>query len=217
MSVSPCIKLAVRQGEESAFWIVFFLHRILFIQTFFRMFQSRVVAGLVASLAALASLVNGDLIRGDATFTGNNLGGGTCSFFNYTMAPGLSGVGIGPSNWASGGKCGACLQVNGPRGRVKVMVRDYSYSSNEILIPNTEAVSRLPTAVPAAKPTVSTSSRTPSAKSLTLPTASSPSRLTLSAAGSTPRFGCGTKWGRQGGCKYSLHSFTTYLLSSSRS
>lgn len=77
-------------------------------------------AGLLVGLASLAQAA---LIRGDATFTGNNINGGTCSFTNYTLPAGVSGVGIGPPNWANGTKCGACLQVNGPRGSVKVMVR----------------------------------------------------------------------------------------------
>jgi expansin len=82
----------------------------------------RINTALVAGLAGLVSLAEAALIRGDATFTGNNLSGGTCSFVNYTLPAGVSGVGIGPPNWANGTKCGACLQVNGPRGSVKVMV-----------------------------------------------------------------------------------------------
>ncbi|KAK0611050.1 RlpA-like double-psi beta-barrel-protein domain-containing protein-containing protein [Immersiella caudata] len=84
----------------------------------------RINTALVASFAGLVSLSQAALIRGDATFTGNNLNGGTCSFVNYTLPAGVSGVGIGPPNWANGTKCGACLQVNGPRGSVKVMVTD---------------------------------------------------------------------------------------------
>lgn len=82
----------------------------------------RINTALVASLAGLASFAQADMIRGDATFTGSNVNGGTCSFVNYTLPGGISGVGIGPPNWANGSKCGACLQVNGPRGSVKVMV-----------------------------------------------------------------------------------------------
>ena len=62
-------------------------------------------------------------IRGSATFTGNEHTGGTCSLTNYSLPEGVYGTGIGPSNWASGGKCGSCLQVNGPLGSTKVMVR----------------------------------------------------------------------------------------------
>lgn len=76
---------------------------------------------LFAGLALAVGLVQAQL-RGDATFTGNNVGGGTCSFVNYTLPAGVSGTGIGPSNWATGSKCGSCLQVTGPRGSVKVMV-----------------------------------------------------------------------------------------------
>ncbi|KAK0730229.1 RlpA-like double-psi beta-barrel-protein domain-containing protein-containing protein [Lasiosphaeris hirsuta] len=63
-------------------------------------------------------------MRGEASFTAGTVGGGTCSFVNYSLSSGLFATGIGPSNWASGGKCGACLQVNGPRGSVKVMIVD---------------------------------------------------------------------------------------------
>jgi len=80
------------------------------------------ILSLGAILTGFFSLGQADLIRGDATFTGNNVGGGTCSFTNYTLPAGLSGTGIGPPNWATGGKCGACLQVYGPRGSAKVMV-----------------------------------------------------------------------------------------------
>ncbi|KAK0648882.1 RlpA-like double-psi beta-barrel-protein domain-containing protein-containing protein [Cercophora newfieldiana] len=84
----------------------------------------RINTALVAGLAGLVSLAQAALIRGDATFTGSNVNGGTCSFVNYTLPAGVSGVGIGPPNWANGTKCGACLQVNGPRGSVKVMITD---------------------------------------------------------------------------------------------
>ena len=79
--------------------------------------------GLATGLIGLLSLVGADPIKGDATFTGGNIGGGTCSFANYSFLAGLSGTGIGPSNWATGGKCGACLRVNGPKGSVRVMVQ----------------------------------------------------------------------------------------------
>ncbi|CAI4219576.1 unnamed protein product [Parascedosporium putredinis] len=63
-------------------------------------------------------------IRGTATFTGNDHNGGSCSLSNYTLPAGISGTGIGPSNWAQAGKCGSCIQVTGPRGTTKVMIVD---------------------------------------------------------------------------------------------
>lgn len=62
-------------------------------------------------------------IRGSATFTGNEHTGGTCSLTGYDLPEAVYGTGIGPSNWASGGKCGSCLQVTGPLGTAKVMAR----------------------------------------------------------------------------------------------
>jgi expansin len=78
---------------------------------------------VAATVAALASVPFVSAIDGDATMTGASLGGGTCSFANYTFPAGIYGAGLGPSNWANGTKCGSCLQVDGPRGSVKVMVR----------------------------------------------------------------------------------------------
>lgn len=84
------------------------------------------LSSLLACLAGLVLLPShaamADPMRGEASFTAGTVGGGTCSFVDYPLSPGLFATGIGPSNWASGGKCGACLQVNGPRGSVKVMV-----------------------------------------------------------------------------------------------
>ncbi|SPO05196.1 related to extracellular cellulase CelA/allergen Asp F7-like, putative [Cephalotrichum gorgonifer] len=80
--------------------------------------------GLVSALLAFSPSFALAQIRGSATFTGNDHTGGTCSLFNYTLPAGISGTGIGPSNWATGGKCGSCLQVRGPNGSTKVMVVD---------------------------------------------------------------------------------------------
>jgi len=71
---------------------------------------------------ALAALAAADGISGTATMTESSPSGGTCSFSNYSLPPGVSGVGVGPANWANGSKCGSCLQVDGPRGSTKVMV-----------------------------------------------------------------------------------------------
>ncbi|KAL8408396.1 hypothetical protein RB594_007000 [Gaeumannomyces avenae] len=80
---------------------------------------ARLAAALSALLPARALA-----IPGDATFTDGKLASGTCSFSNYSFPPGIYGSGLGPANWAGGAKCGACLQVTGPRGSTKVMIVD---------------------------------------------------------------------------------------------
>ncbi|KAL8297880.1 hypothetical protein RB600_002751 [Gaeumannomyces tritici] len=80
---------------------------------------ARLAAALSALLPARALA-----IPGDATFTNGNLASGTCSFSSYSFPPGIYGSGLGPANWAGGAKCGACLQVTGPRGSTKVMIVD---------------------------------------------------------------------------------------------
>ncbi|KEZ42880.1 Uncharacterized protein SAPIO_CDS5311 [Scedosporium apiospermum] len=79
---------------------------------------------LAALLAWAPTQTMAQGIRGTATFTGRDHTGGTCSLANYTLPAGISGTGIGPSNWAQAGKCGSCIQVNGPRGSTKVMIVD---------------------------------------------------------------------------------------------
>lgn len=76
------------------------------------------IATVIFALSRTANAIDGD-----ATFTGVSLSGGTCSFANYSFPVGIYGSGIGPSNWAGGGKCGACVDVDGPVGSVRVMVR----------------------------------------------------------------------------------------------
>lgn len=66
-------------------------------------------------------------IRGSASFTGNDHTKGTCSLANYTLPAGISNTGMGPSDWATRGKCGSCLQVHGPHGSTKVMVDTVLY------------------------------------------------------------------------------------------
>ncbi len=78
---------------------------------------------IAAITAAVFAAVPASAIDGDATMTAAAMSGGTCSFANYTFPPDIYGAGLGPSNWAGGRKCGTCLQVTGPEGSVKVMVR----------------------------------------------------------------------------------------------
>ncbi|KAI1076430.1 RlpA-like double-psi beta-barrel-protein domain-containing protein-containing protein [Whalleya microplaca] len=64
-------------------------------------------------------------ITGTSTFYGGNLHGGTCSFATYTLPSGIYGTAFSGSAWKTGGNCGACLQVTGPRGNsIKVMIVD---------------------------------------------------------------------------------------------
>lgn len=77
---------------------------------------------LLSALLTLPVLATSQ-IQGSATFTGNEHTGGTCSLTDYSLPDGVYGTGIGPSNWASGGKCGSCLQVTGPLGTATVMVK----------------------------------------------------------------------------------------------
>jgi expansin len=81
-----------------------------------------VAAATILSVGSAAVVPAAIAIDADATFTQASIGGGTCSFSNYTFPDGLFGAGLGPSNWAGGGKCGSCLQVDGPRASVRVMV-----------------------------------------------------------------------------------------------
>lgn len=63
--------------------------------------------------------------RGEATFYGGNVSGGTCSFTGYTIPSGIFGTALSDSNWASASNCGACVQVTGPSGtKIKAMVVD---------------------------------------------------------------------------------------------
>ncbi len=56
----------------------------------------------VSLLASAAVLVSADGIRGDATSTGINVGGGTCSFANYTLPRGIYGTGLGAGELGGG-------------------------------------------------------------------------------------------------------------------
>lgn len=91
--------------------------------TTFKMLGPRLISGSLAAVAGLASVANADFIRGQAMLTGQATTGGTCSFANYTLPRDIYGVGIGGGNWAGGGKCGSCLDVFGPGGSARVMVR----------------------------------------------------------------------------------------------
>ncbi|KAL4940731.1 RlpA-like double-psi beta-barrel-protein domain-containing protein-containing protein [Aspergillus oleicola] len=62
---------------------------------------------------------------GTATFYGGNLSGGTCSFSDYTLPSGITGVAYSGSAWDSAAECGACVEVTGPDGNtVKAMIVD---------------------------------------------------------------------------------------------
>ena len=89
---------------------------------YFKMLGSHLLSSSLAAVVVLVSVANADYIRGQAMLTGQNTAGGTCSFSNYTLPREIYGVGIGGGNWASGNKCGTCLEVFGPGGSAKVMV-----------------------------------------------------------------------------------------------
>ena len=61
------------------------------------------LTSLFSLTGAVAVRAAAGMMKGDASFTGSSIGGGTCSFANYTFPAGVSGTGIGPSNWATGG------------------------------------------------------------------------------------------------------------------
>ncbi|POS78837.1 rare lipoprotein A [Diaporthe helianthi] len=71
-------------------------------------------------------------ISGSSTFYGGNLNGGACSFTTMSGIPsGLYGTAYSGSAWNNGAKCGSCLEVTGPNGKIKVMVVDVCHECNE--------------------------------------------------------------------------------------
>ena len=77
-------------------------------------------ASLLCGLMLLA--VPAVAVTGNATFYGGNLSGGNCLFTGYALPTGLDGTAYSGASWNLGAACGACLDVTGPRGSVKVMV-----------------------------------------------------------------------------------------------
>lgn len=61
---------------------------------------------------------------GKATFYGGNTVGGACSFKQYEIPTGMSGTAFSGAAWDNGVHCGSCLSVKGPKGNVRVMVRN---------------------------------------------------------------------------------------------
>jgi expansin len=61
-------------------------------------------------------------LRGQATYYGGNVQGGTCSFSTYTLPAGLLGTALSSSNWDNSGNCGGCVNVRYGGKSVTAMV-----------------------------------------------------------------------------------------------
>jgi hypothetical protein len=80
---------------------------------------------------------------GTSTFYGGNLNGGTCSFTTMKSLPaGIYGTAFSGSGWNSAASCGACLQVTGPKGTIKVMVYILPSSDFSLIWINAYTLSR---------------------------------------------------------------------------
>ncbi|KAL4792356.1 RlpA-like double-psi beta-barrel-protein domain-containing protein-containing protein [Aspergillus venezuelensis] len=78
-----------------------------------------------SSSSKTSSAASSAATSGTATFYGGNLSGGMCSFADYTLPSGLTGVAYSGSAWDSAAECGACVEVTGPDGNtVKAMIVD---------------------------------------------------------------------------------------------
>lgn len=77
-----------------------------------------------SSSSSSSTALSSTAVTGSSTFYGGNTSGGTCSFTSYTIPSGLYGTAFSGSAWDSAAECGACLQVTGPLGTIKVMVVD---------------------------------------------------------------------------------------------
>lgn len=72
-----------------------------------------------------ANVLRAAAVSGKSTFYGGNLNGGACSFTTMSGLPsGLYGTAYSGSAWNNAAKCGTCLEVTGPNGKIKVMVVD---------------------------------------------------------------------------------------------
>lgn len=80
---------------------------------------SRLLATALGALALL-SFVVANQVAGTATFTGGNLSGGACLYYNYTLPRGIYGTAINLNNTPY--QCGTCLKVIGSQGSIVVMV-----------------------------------------------------------------------------------------------
>lgn len=64
-------------------------------------------------------------VNGKASHYGGNLSGGNCMLTSYTIPAGTFGTAIAISNYDNSNMCGVCLNVKGPSGSMKVMVRTF--------------------------------------------------------------------------------------------
>ncbi|KAG8168364.1 hypothetical protein KVR01_001113 [Diaporthe batatas] len=78
-----------------------------------------------SSSSSLTNVLSAAAVSGTSTFYGGNLNGGACSFTTMSVIPsGLYGTAFPGSAWNNAAKCGTCLEVTGPNGKIKVMVVD---------------------------------------------------------------------------------------------
>lgn len=83
-----------------------------------------------SSSSSSANVLSAAAVSGTSTFYGGNLNGGACSFTTMSGIPsGLYGTAYSGSAWNNGAKCGSCLEVTGPNGKIKVMVGHHPLTS----------------------------------------------------------------------------------------
>lgn len=71
--------------------------------------------------------LGGSAKTGSSTFYGGNLSGGNCMFTTYTLPSGIYGTAFSGAVWNNAASCGACIEVTGPSGTIKAMVRNTTY------------------------------------------------------------------------------------------
>ncbi|KAL4967525.1 putative extracellular cellulase CelA/allergen Asp F7-like [Aspergillus stella-maris] len=87
--------------------------------------EAKATSTASSSSSKTSSASSSAATSGTATFYGGNLSGGTCSFADYTLPSGLTGVAYSGSAWDSAAECGACVEITGPDGNtVKAMIVD---------------------------------------------------------------------------------------------
>ena len=76
-----------------------------------------------SAFSGSVNVLSAAAVSGTSTFYGGNLNGGACSFTTMSGIPsGLYGTAFSGSAWNNAAQCGACLEVTGPSGKIKVMV-----------------------------------------------------------------------------------------------
>jgi hypothetical protein len=80
------------------------------------------LGALSLALLPRTAAADGVQVQGTATYTGGNLAGGACLYYNYTLPPGLYGTAIDLSH-GTPYQCGTCLRIIGSLGTIVAMVR----------------------------------------------------------------------------------------------